>query len=373
MENSNIEYLKKSLKFLGFGDSLKAPLEAKISEKPEKFSLGVSAEFNALKNGGSLEKDKVNYELNFSKSTKSDNYFLTSLKTSLNGQIQNTFPLGKGNDVTAKEAYNLLRGASVLKKAILTDSFNLTSYDDAGQRTQEVKVNSTEEAQKVVSQNVANKVNLHGSYVLYDKGYPLRTFEGSTGKEYTSMPEGKVYLSYDYQDKALNKSGTASLLQESFNKALDTKDQLVKNPPSNHEIQSFSILNQSRANELYRFDKEGNETSVEAPKRTENIWIKLDFDKQNEQGNFGFKKFYQNYGFNLESELEKFPIKQLDNPKEKEMLISSLGRGNTQKATLETGQAVLLEADPQFKKIQFFDMDYKKLSVAPSQTQEMSR
>ena len=113
--------------------------------------------------------------------------------------------------------------------------------------------------------------------------------------------------------------------------------------------------------------------SVEAPKRNENIWIKLDFDQKTEGGNYAFKKFYQNYGFNLESELSRFPIKELENFQEKEMLLSSLGRGNTQKSTLENGQPVFIEADPESKKIQFYDMDFKKLDVLPTQTQGMSR
>ena len=371
MENNNLEFLKKNLKFLGFGTSLNAALEAKISERPEQFKLGVSADFSTMKKDGI--KNKVNYELNFSKSNKSDFYFLDNLKVNLNEQIENTFSLGKGNDVTAKEAYNLLRGSSILKKALLTDNFNLTYYDDFGKRVEEVKVSSTDEAQKLVSENVKNKINIYGSYTLYDKGYPLRTYEGSTGKDFTSMPDGKIFLSYSYFDKATNKAETVNYLEDSFNKALDTKDNLIKKHQDNHNVQGFSILNESRTTVLYRFDKEGNELSVDAPKRSENIWIKLDFDKRTEDGNYPFKKFYQNYGFNLESELNKYPIKELENHQEKEMLISSVGRGNTQIATLETGQTVWIEADPQIKKIRFYDMDFKELNIFTSQTQEINR
>jgi hypothetical protein len=79
------------LKYLGFGSSLNAALEAKISERSEQFKIGVSADFTDLKKEGALIKDKVNYELSFLKSTKTDNYFLNSLKVTLHDQIQNAF------------------------------------------------------------------------------------------------------------------------------------------------------------------------------------------------------------------------------------------------------------------------------------------
>jgi ribosomal protein L15 len=114
----------------------------------------------------------------------------------------------------------------------------------------------------------------------------------------------------------------------------------------------------------------GNEGSGE---KIESIWIKLDFEKLNEQGNYSYKKFYPDYGFNLESELKRYPIKELNNQQEKEILISSIGRGNAAKATLENGQSVVIEADPQSKKIQFYDMTFKELFVPPIETQELGR
>jgi hypothetical protein len=249
MENNNLEFLKKNLKFLGFGTSLNAALEAKVSERQEFFKIGVSADFNSRQKDGSPGKDRVNYELNFSRSSKLYHYFLDSVKVTLNDQIQNTFSYGKGNDVTAKEAYNLLRGASIHKKAIL-------------------------------NRQMDNRVLASGEV-------------------------GQV--------------------------------------------------------------KEGSGEKVES------IWIKLDFEKLNEQGNFSYKKFYPDHGFHLETELNRFPIKELENFQEKEMLLSSLGRGNTQKATLENGQSVFIEADPESKKIQFYDIDFKKLDVLPTQTNEIGR
>lgn len=373
MENNNLEFLKKNLKFLGFGTSLNAALEAKVSEEQEFFKIGVSADFNDRKKDGTIGKDKVNYELNFSRSTKANNYFLDSLKVTLNGQIQNTFSLGKGNDVTAKEAYNLLNGSSILKKAVLTDKFNLSFFTDSEIRRQEVMVSTTEEAAKIIAENVKNNVNIQGSYDLYVKGNLLRSYVGATGKDVTTMPEGKVYLSHSYFDKSSNQHETAYDLYDSLDKALQAKDSILKGSHSDQDIKGFRLLHESKSHTIFEFDREGKEVPVEAPKRNESIWIKLDFDKRTEDGNYPFKKFYQDYGFNLESELSRFPIQELENPQEKEKLISSLGRGNTQMATLETGQTVWIEADPQIKKIRFYDMDFKELNIFTSQTQEINR
>lgn len=249
MENNNLELLKKNLKYLGFGTSLSAALEAKISEGLDQFKIGVSAEFDAFQKDGNKRNDKVNYELNFSKSPGSKFYFLDHLRVTLNDRIENTFSFGKGNDVTAKEAYNLLRGASIHKKAILNRQM-------------------------------------------------------------------------DNSESASGESGQG---------------------------------------------KEGSGEKIES------IWIKLDFEKLNEQGNYSYKKFYPNHGFNLESELKKYHIKELSKQQEMEALISSIGRGNTAKATLENGQSVVIEADPQSKKIQFYDMTFKELFVLPTETQELGR
>ncbi|GMQ28056.1 hypothetical protein [Algoriphagus confluentis] len=249
MENNNLELLKKNLKYLGFGNSLSAALEAKISQRLEQFKIGVSSEFDAFPKDGNQGKDKVNYELSFSKTPSSNFYFLDQLRVTLNDRIQNVFPFGKGNDVTAKEAYNLLRGASIHKKAIL-------------------------------------------------------------------------------------------------NRQVDN-----------------AVLAPSEVGQV-------KEVSGE---RIESIWIKLDFEKLNEQGNFYYKKFYPDHGFHLETELRKYPIKELDSQQEKEALISNIRRGNAANATLENGQSVVIEADPETKKIRFYDTAFKELFVSPIPTQEIDR
>ena len=71
LNEQNFEYLKNSLKYLGFGENLNSALEVRLKEGLDKFTLGASAQFNTPN-----AKDMVNYELRFSKSKTTDNYFL---------------------------------------------------------------------------------------------------------------------------------------------------------------------------------------------------------------------------------------------------------------------------------------------------------
>jgi len=86
-------------------------------------------------------------------------------------------------------------------------------------------------------------------------------------------------------------------------------------------------------------------------------WIELDF-KQKNNGTYKVKQYHDNYGYNLESTLNKFPIKELQNEQQKERLLSSLQRGNKQSVTMNVegcDQMFFLQANPQFKTITVFD------------------
>lgn len=115
MNIKNLEYLQKGLKNIGFGDNLNAELEAKIKEQPEAFQISFTGEF---KRNGITEK--ADYELDFSKSDKSDMYFFNKYRATLKGDDPSkdrsqTFYITKNYGVTAKEAYNLLSERSVNK------------------------------------------------------------------------------------------------------------------------------------------------------------------------------------------------------------------------------------------------------------------
>ncbi len=110
MNNENLQYLKDNIKYMGFGETLKAELERNMGEGKGEFQLHFKAEIN---------KKPFEATLNFRKSDSTDMYFFNNYNASLeksNGEKnEQTFYLNKGKGVTAKEAYNLLDGRAVHK------------------------------------------------------------------------------------------------------------------------------------------------------------------------------------------------------------------------------------------------------------------
>lgn len=95
-----------------------------------------------------------------------------------------------------------------------------------------------------------------------------------------------------------------------------------------------------------------------------NAWLQLDFNEKDASGNHKIKMIHQAYGFNLESELAKHPIKELNDPATKERLMQSLERGNLHQVTFVRGDRVdnmFIEANPQFKTLNLYDSRLKKV------------
>ncbi|MBX2956149.1 MAG: hypothetical protein KF846_08330 [Cyclobacteriaceae bacterium] len=115
MNIKNLEFLKEGLKYLGFGDKLNADLENKIKEQPAEFKLSLAGEFSK-----DDMKEKVDYTLDFKKSSQSDMYFLNRYQATLKNndpaqEKTQMFYITKNSGITAKEAYNLLSGRTVNK------------------------------------------------------------------------------------------------------------------------------------------------------------------------------------------------------------------------------------------------------------------
>lgn len=113
MNNENLQYLMDNIKYMGFGETLKAELERNMGEGKGEFQLHFKAEIN---------KKPFEATLNFRKSDSTDMYFFNNYHASLeksNGEKNDqTFYLNKGKGVTAKEAYNLLDGRAVHKDLV---------------------------------------------------------------------------------------------------------------------------------------------------------------------------------------------------------------------------------------------------------------
>ncbi|MFH6943455.1 hypothetical protein [Flavobacterium sp. FlaQc-50] len=106
-----------------------------------------------------------------------------------------------------------------------------------------------------------------------------------------------------------------------------------------------------------------------------NSWVQMDFKQSESNGNFKLNHYHQNYGYDLEVALSKHTIKELETPKYKEDLINSLKKGNLQSATfLKEGNEIkqYIEASPQFKTINIYDNNMKRIDNRKAQEEKQS-
>nr|WP_315200693.1 hypothetical protein [uncultured Flavobacterium sp.] len=109
MNQKNFEYLKDQIKFTGFGEGLENALKEKIGRGEREFTLDHDAKYG---------RDYVFAVLNFKKSDQSEMYFFNTYKISVEkpkSSMTQTFYINKENNITAKEAYNLMEGRAVNK------------------------------------------------------------------------------------------------------------------------------------------------------------------------------------------------------------------------------------------------------------------
>ncbi|MFV5692885.1 hypothetical protein ACM55K_12735 [Flavobacterium sp. LT1R49] len=106
-----------------------------------------------------------------------------------------------------------------------------------------------------------------------------------------------------------------------------------------------------------------------------NAWVQMDFKQADTNGNFKLNQYHQNYGYDLEAALSKHPIKELENAKFKDDLMDSLKKGNLQSATfLKDGNEMKqsIEANPQFKTINVYDSNMKRIDNRQSKEEKQS-
>ena len=116
---TNEEFLKDSLKYLGFGDGLNQALDQNLATKQPSFSL------DAMMLHGDKQMD---FKLNFKQGKDGNRYFFNNFEATLshtnaNGapvQKKQTFYIDKGKAFTAKEAFNLMDGRAVFRDDLST-------------------------------------------------------------------------------------------------------------------------------------------------------------------------------------------------------------------------------------------------------------
>lgn len=116
MNTQNLEFLKKSLLNLGFGEQVNKELEKNMDKKVPEFTLPARHEFN---------QQKADYVLHFKAGENQDMYFFNkfdaTLKKGSEKELNQTFYINKGNGITAKEAFNLMEGRAVHKQLFNKD------------------------------------------------------------------------------------------------------------------------------------------------------------------------------------------------------------------------------------------------------------
>ena len=117
MNNENLQYLTDNIKYMGFGENLKADLEKNMKEGKADFQLHYKAEIN---------KKPFEATLNFRKSDSTDMYFFNNYHASFeknnSEKMEQTFYMNKGKGITSKEAFNLLDGRSVHKDLVTKEN-----------------------------------------------------------------------------------------------------------------------------------------------------------------------------------------------------------------------------------------------------------
>jgi hypothetical protein len=95
-------------------------------------------------------------------------------------------------------------------------------------------------------------------------------------------------------------------------------------------------------------------------------WLQLDGSLIDREGNNKLRQYHQNYGYDLEQTLSKFPIKELTQNDQKEKLLYSLQKGNMQAVTFEKNgfaEKLYIEAAPQFKSLNVYDHNGTRIAL----------
>lgn len=93
-------------------------------------------------------------------------------------------------------------------------------------------------------------------------------------------------------------------------------------------------------------------------------WVQLDPGQTDKHGDYKLKYFHENYGFDLIRELEKYPIKELENEEARRRLVASLYKGNHHAVDwVEEGVGTVrfIEANPRFKSLRIYDANHQRI------------
>jgi hypothetical protein len=180
MNTQNLEFLKKSLLNLGFGEQVNQELEKNIDKKVPEFDLPARHEFN---------QQKVNYTLHFKAGENQEMYFFNKFDSTLHKgkekEQNQTFYINKGNGITAKEAFNLMEGRAVHKQLFNKDGDKYQAW------LQLDNDNLTQNGSKEIKRFNEN-YGFDLNEVLKDKGIKELTTNEGTENLFRSLKKGNT-------------------------------------------------------------------------------------------------------------------------------------------------------------------------------------
>ncbi|AKD04278.1 hypothetical protein POKO110462_13400 [Pontibacter korlensis] len=115
---------------------------------------------------------------------------------------------------------------------------------------------------------------------------------------------------------------------------------------------------------------------LKAEEQLYKAWVQLDLKTREPSGNYKVKQYHDNYGYDLEKALQRFHIKDLQDPQQKELLLYSLRKGNQYLVTaMEEGSEVkrFIEANPQFKTLNVYSEQRRQVMRETIQRQEQKQ
>jgi hypothetical protein len=234
MNEKNYSYLKNQVKFMGFGEGMDKELSEMIQSQQPAFKLEHQAKFG---------QDDVSSTLHFQKSKESDMYFFNSFEMAVKQAkaedvLKQTYYIGKENNLTLKEHYNMIDGRAVFKE------FNKLEQVGEGEN---VKFKATDETYKAWTQLNFKQTDENGNFLSrklfgFDlektlAKYPIKDLEDNYDKSrlIASLEKGNVQkatLTADGQDQkvliAANPIDKSIKFYDSNMQRLDVKQIVVQ-------------------------------------------------------------------------------------------------------------------------------------------------
>jgi len=106
---------------------------------------------------------------------------------------------------------------------------------------------------------------------------------------------------------------------------------------------------------------------VSGENNKQTAWIQLDFNDKDALGNYKIKEFKSAYGYDVKEVIQQLPLKELSTAEATEKLLNTLINGHRQVVTMQKDgneQKLFIEANPQFKSVNVYDENLKKISIA---------